>query len=132
MKKYISFVMAMCLLICGVSLESSAASLESNLFTYGDTEITVEGADLSYEQMQKIADHIAGAENGSEVSTYGILCIFGHKLTTSTVIKITHNAYTTTPKCIKYLYDVQSCTRSSCDYVDETLISSHRTATCHG
>ena len=130
MKRIISLMSIVCLLMCGFSMSSSAS--ENNTFIYDNKEITVENTELSYEEMKAIADAVAGVESENNVNARGILCIFGHKLTTSSVTEITHNAYTTTPKCIENKYLVESCTRESCDYINETLISSMRIATCHG
>lgn len=134
MKKTVSFIMAMCLLICGCSLTGSAADAKSNVFYYKDNtvEVTVLGDDISYDKMKQIADCVAGVEDDDGVSECGIACIFGHKLETTTSTSVTHNAYTTSPKCVKNTYSVEYCTRSSCDYSSKTLISSTRIATCHG
>lgn len=132
MKRIISILSAVCLLMCGFVFSSSAADTGAYTFIYDDREITVESTDLSYEEMKAVADAVAGVEQESEVSTCGILCIFGHKISTSTVTETIHNAYTTTPKCIRNIYDVESCTRSNCDYIVKTLIDSTRIASCHG
>ena len=116
------------------------SNLTIMVFYYPDKEITVENDDgLDYETMQFIADSIAYGdlphlENPSHVAMpANILCtLFGHDLTTSTVSEVTHNVYTTSPKCVRKIYDVTTCTRSGCDYFEKTLISSKRISSCHG
>lgn len=132
MKRTISLLSIICLLFCIFTLSSSAADNKTNTFIYGEKEITVENSELSYEEMKAIADVVAGVKSESQTNARGILCVFGHKISTSTVTETIHNAYTTTPKCIENIYDVESCTRSSCDYIVKTLIDSTRIATCHG
>ena len=132
MKKTISLFLIICLLVCMFSISSSATDNGTNIFIYGEKEIIVENTELSYEEMKAIADVVAGIESEPQSNARGILCIFGHKIATSEVTEITHNAYTTTPKCIKNIYDVEYCTRDNCDYIEETLITSTRIATCHG
>ena len=132
MKRIISLMSIICLLMCAFAMSSSAADNGSYTFIYDDREITVENPELSYEEMKAVADAVAGVETENEVSPCGILCIFGHKISTSSVTETIHNAYTTTPKCVENIYDVESCTRTNCDYIVKTLIDSSRIATCHG
>ncbi len=128
MKKVISFVMAVCLMF-SVAVIASATSGNENIFYYGETEITVEGNDLTYEEMKEIADFVAGVDNSEHVAPVGLLCsIFGHKITESTVIEITHNVYSTAPRCVEKQYMVKSCSR--CDYIVKTLLNSYR-VNCH-
>lgn len=135
MKRIISCLAIVCLLMCGFVMSSSAADDGVSVaytFVYGDKEITVESSELSYEEMKAIADVVAGVEPENEASPCGIWCLFGHNLTTSYVTEVTHNAYTTSPKCLQNKYQVESCTRSSCDYAEKTLLTSTRISTCHG
>lgn len=132
MKKFISVMTVVALLVCGTVLNTSASDTSATTFIYEEKEIIVENSDLSYDEKKVVADYVAEVAPESDVSTCGILCIFGHKLTTSTVTEITHNAYSTTPKCLQSIYQVESCTRDSCDYIEKTLISSRRISTCHG
>lgn len=133
MKKVITIIMSFCLTVCGISIGSSAADKQDNVFYYdNDTEIVVEGNDLSYEEMQAIADYVATDSVDDGISTRGIACIFGHKLTTSYATETQHNAYSSSPKCLVRKYKVQTCSRSSCDYINKELVDSYRTSSCHG
>ncbi len=128
MKKIVSMLMAICL-VCALSCVAGAANVNSNIFYYGDKEIIVEGQDLSYEEMKEIADYIAGENNNGGISAKGLTCsLFGHNISESTVKEITHNVYSTAPKCVKKTYKVRSCSR--CDYIEKELISSVR-VNCH-
>ena len=129
MKKIIALVLASCLMFSAVSFATAASDDSNNVFCYGEKEITVEGTDLSYDEMKAIADYIAGEENSDGISTHGLTCtIFGHKITESAVKEITHNVYNAAPKCVERLYSVKTCSR--CDYIEKELLSSYRIH-CH-
>ena len=136
MIKGISLILSLCLIICGASIGSSAAEIETNVFYYDNNrEIVVECSDFSYEDLQYIADFVANVDSvsGDETATYALMCtLFGHSLTSSSATETQHNAYSTSPKCLKKTYEVEYCTRSSCDYITKELISSVRTSACHG
>jgi hypothetical protein len=143
MKRIIGLVLIIStLLVCSSSFiyADDLTDLHSMVFYYPGKEIIVENSDgLDYETMQFIADSIAYAGfpqlvNPSHAALpANILCtLFGHNLTTSTVIEVTHNVYTTSPKCVQKTYDVTTCTRSSCDYFEKVLVSSKRISSCHG
>lgn len=130
MKKLLSFVLAVCLMFSVTSIASAASDISDNVFYYGETEIIVEGNDLSYAEMKEIADYIASIDSLDHASPAGLICsIFGHNLTASTAIEITHNVYTTAPKCVEKQYTVETCSR--CDYIEKTLLNSYRIQ-CHG
>ncbi len=137
MKKLISLAAALSLLITGATIGSSAAEsipLNVNSFYYGNKEVTIDAVDISQEKMQFIADFIVDEPNNTydEVAPCGIACLFGHKLTKTSATETSHNAYSSSPKCLVKIYNVEYCTRSSCDYIKKDLISSYRTSTCHG
>lgn len=130
------FALIVCLIMCGASIGSNATEPETNVFYYNnDIEVVVEGTSLDYETMRYIADFVANEQPvlKDEVSICGLSCsLFGHSLTTSSATETQHNAYSTSPKCLKKTYKVEYCTRSSCDYITKELISSVRTSACHG
>lgn len=126
MRKATSFVLAVCLLFSVATISGAASDNNDNTFYYGETEITVEGTDLSYAEMKEIADYVAGADHAS---TCGLMCtVFGHNTTDATVKEITHNVYTTAPKCVQKVYTVTTCSR--CDYIDKELLMTTRVH-CH-
>ncbi len=135
MRRSISFITALCIMLFGSSIKSTAANINENIFLYGDSrEIVVNGENISQEKMRSIADNIAANEDEDAASavSYSLLCIFGHSLAYTTVTETTHNAYSTSPKCLVNVYDVEYCTRSSCDYISKEAVSSYRTSDCHG
>ncbi len=136
MKRIILLVLVACMLFSVNTLADSVNDEKAMTFYYEDREVIVESNGLTQEEMKRIADFIATDDNGysnhSGVETYGLACLFGHSLTTTYATEITHNAYTTSPKCLSNYYKVETCTRSSCDYVKKSLVSSTRTAKCHG
>ena len=134
MKRILPLILALCLLLCGTVSADSPVAGEATTFTYDDTVVIVENNGLSIEELQHIADYLAIGEaaHDDHVSTYGLQCLFGHAINTTYATQITHNAYTTSPKCLEEKYKVEVCTRSSCDYIKKTLVYSSRIGTCHG
>ena len=134
MKIRLCFVIAVCLMLSLLVISGYAVNETESVFYYSDREIQVLSSDnLSYSDMKFIADSIAyGDDDAPTTSVQGIACIFGHKLTNTTVVETVHNAYSTSPKCVRNTYSVEYCTRSSCDYINRTLICSTRIAGCHG
>lgn len=135
MKKFISLFAALSLMITGATIGSSAADTNSNIFNYGfDKEIIIEDNSISQEKMQFIADYVAdeSSNTDNEISTCGLACLFGHSIKTTYATQTTHNAYSTSPKCLIQDFKVEYCTRSSCDYITKELIDSYRTGRCHG
>ena len=110
---------------------SLAANIETEgvyTFIYGDKTIEVDSEGLTYDQAQIIADRIAYKDE--EVSTYGIFCLFGHKIETTYAIETHHNEYSTAPRCVRRTYRVDYCSRSSCSYSEATMTSEIRVACC--
>lgn len=139
MKKIISLVSAICIMITGATIGGSAAEFvdsNTNTFYYGNKEVSISDENISQEKMHFIADYIIGESitdvHENSVSPCGIACIFGHKIETTTATETEHNAYSSSPKCLVKKYKIEYCTRSSCDYINKELISSYRTAVCHG
>lgn len=128
MKKIVSIIMAMCF-VFALACVAGASDVNSNTFYYGDKEIIVEGQSLSYEEMKEIADYVAGENSDDGISVCGLTCtLLGHKISESTVKEITHNVYSTAPKCVQKTYTVKTCSR--CDYIEKELITSKR-VNCH-
>lgn len=117
-----------------------ASAEQATTFYYDNgKEITVINESLTYEEKKMIADYIAygitpndSLSTGEDIQTPLLCTLFGHNLTTTYVREITHNVYTESPKCVRNEYECVYCTRSSCDYIVNTLITSVRIATCHG
>lgn len=134
MKKIISVILASCFVFLLSPFASAASIDDTNVFYYEDSEIIIEGEHLNYDEMKRIADYISGdlsIENNTadSSSVYGLMCtLFGHNIEKSTAKEISHNVYSTAPKCLEKTYEVKTCSR--CDYIEKTLISSKR-INCH-
>ena len=135
MKKFITLFAALCLMLTAATTGSFAADTNPNIFCYGnDKEVIIEDQSINHAKMQFIADYIADESynTNDQVSPCGIACLFGHSLSKTTARETSHNAYSTSPKCLIKEYNVEYCTRSSCDYIEKELVRSYRTPTCHG
>ena len=108
----------------------SAAAVEDLVPADGEYEMDVYvQEDLPTEvQAQILAYFYGGMQNEPKRN---ILCdLFGHKNTTSTSVTVSHNVYTTSPKCVQNSYITYTCTR--CGNVETVLQESRRISTCHG
>lgn len=131
MKKIISLIMALCLTVCGFSVVSSADEMTNNVFHYADSDIVIMGNGLSAAEMRRIADYIAYGDTHDDGVSTCALCS-SHILETTLALQTTHNVFSTSPKCYVRQFKVECCTRSSCDYINKTLLNSWRTSECHG
>lgn len=125
-KRICAFVLAATMLFCIFSVQTQAAETA----TQSDIDIYIENQEISEETKAKILEYYS-VENPVDdgVATCGITCtLFGHNLEASTVVKVTHNARTTSPKCLKKTYAYEACTR--CDYDSSTLLSSQYIICC--
>ncbi len=137
MKKIVHILLVTLLFLFSTIISSYAVDDTPNVFAFGDKEIIILDESINYETMERIASYIA-KDNPSTPKILddpenpdNIICdIFGHNLTTTTAVEVTHNVYTTSPKCVRKTYNVEYCTR--CDYINKTLKSSVRISTCHG
>ena len=133
MKRTILIILVVCLTICGLPFSSNAES--GNKFYLDGKDITIinDGNSLSNEKIETIAAVLArGSTENDNVSTYSLLCVFGHKIEYSKALVIDHNYYSTSPYCRESEYEVETCARESCSYMKNTLVVQYRTADCHG
>lgn len=131
MKRIIVALLALCLMMCGLPFGSSAYS---HKFSYDNgIEVVIDCEGIDYDKMQFIADSLAGVNNVQDegVSSYGLLCIFGHDIKYGTSQVTYHNASTTEPKCKIVAYNVESCQREGCTYFEKTEQSTTWLADCH-
>ena len=117
------------------------AVLLSAMFIIGAMSVTVNATDsfeaphiefifeegTSLEIQNRIIADLTGENDGT--ATYGLTCtLFGHKLDTGVTTTITHNAKTTSPRCLQKTYSYEICTR--CDYSEYTLLDSTYISCC--
>lgn len=130
MKKFISLCFVCVFMFAAMQMSLLHASAVEDLVPPdGDYEVTIYiQQDLPEEVQQRILAHFNGEETAQPRN---VTCdLFGHSNTTSTATKIFHNVYPTSPKCVKNIYNVYTCTR--CGNVEEELVSSTRISSCHG
>ena len=125
MKKLLAIILAAASVFSLATFSASAETSDENtiVIVRGDVEYIFE-ADASEDLINSFIESCENEEhNHEETSTYGILCtLLGHKLESSTVQTITHNARTSAPRCLRKTYTVETCSR--CDYSTKTLIRS--------
>lgn len=116
-KKVFSLILALATLLCTVVIPANAAEAE----THEHIEIIIENENISEETKAKIITFYSnGGEEKEGVATYGLTCtLFGHNLESSAVSTVTHKARATAPRCLKKIYNYESCTR--CDYENSIL-----------
>lgn len=122
MKKIFALILSFMFIFLTASVSVSAETAEEDniVVTCGDTDFIFEAGVSAEVQERVIAEYFSEGED--DAHAYGLTCtLFGHKLETSTLITVTHNAKTTEPKCLKKYYDQNTCTR--CDYATLTLKS---------
>ncbi len=119
-KKILALTLTVAMLICAFVMPTNAAetAIDEN------TVIIIENENISEETKAKIIAYYTNEEeHNNDSTTYGLTCtLFGHKLETTRVSKITHKVRTTSPRCLKKSYDYETCTR--CDYEESILLSS--------
>ena len=120
------------ILVLSILLSTSIFATDTNTtvytFEYENSTVRIADSELTYEQAKQISDIIVYGE--SNTTTYGILCLFGHKLSTTYAVETTHKEYSSSPRCVERTYRVEYCTRSSCDHSEATLISTVRVSCC--
>lgn len=131
MKKILALILALASVFSLATFSASAETADENniVIVKGDVEYIFE-AGVSEDHINSFIESCENDEhNCEEASTYGILCtILGHKLESSTVQTVTHNARTTAPRCLLKTYTVETCSR--CDYSTKTLKSSKYISCC--
>lgn len=125
LKSLFASLLVLSLLICTFAVPTSAKEP-----TNTNVEIVING-DVSEETKAKIERHFASntLSNADGATTYGLMCdLFGHKLESTAVAKITHKVLATSPRCKKQTYNYETCTR--CDYEKSTLIKTEYIVCC--
>jgi len=115
-------------IICciALSLSFSANTIVESEFYYPEKDITVifdTESVFSAEQKQFVADKIVSGASliDDGVSTYALCWLTGHDIVEEEVSVVTHNVYTSAPRCVREIYLVETC--SKCDHLEYTLIN---------
>lgn len=119
-KKILALALTVAMLLCAFIMPTNAAEIKID----EKTAIIIENENISEETKAKIIAYYTNEEeHNNNSATYGLTCtLFGHKLDSTVVAKITHKARTTSPRCLEKTYTYETCTR--CDYEESILISS--------
>lgn len=120
MKRIISLIMAVVSLFCVMSVSAGAEGLDEGTVTVTvDETVFIFDAGTTEDFRDKfIEDYFNGEDDGA--TAYGLMCtLFGHKLETSSVTAIKHKEKATSPRCLREIYTVETCSR--CDYTKSTL-----------
>lgn len=122
MKKVVKILLVMSIVLMTVVSVSSQVPAEMYSMAVDDSTINIEHRGLSQEKLDMIIENELGIENESMVPMFNLLCLFGHSTTTGSYTLTSHSVSTSTPRCRKYTYVYEMCTRSGCDYYSSTLI----------
>ncbi len=120
MKKLLSMILVivMCVTLC---IGASASGASENVIVIDNVEVIFDSTStLSTVEKQAIAAYLVCGD--SDVQTYNLMCtLFGHQNTTEYVTTITHCAQEQSPRCLRKIWEVNTCTR--CDSsVESTVI----------
>jgi hypothetical protein len=109
-KRLVLIVMLVTLTICA-TLGASADTNTGNIYQIENITIIFDAdSQLSAEQQENIAQLLVNPEYG--VAQANLICnIFGHKNTTEGVTTITHKVSATSPRCLKELFTITTCSR---------------------
>ena len=133
MKKIWSIVLVLVFLMGMLQIGASAQGKVENLVPpNGEYEVHYYFPDeMSARDRSQIVAKMRGDEDAEPEQDRNIICtLFGHDYVTKSVTTVTHNVYTTSPKCVMNTYDTKTCQR--CGHVETELTSSVRISTCHG
>lgn len=128
MKKIIALIMSVILAFSVMSVSVYAEDTAETVV------VSVNGVDFIFDtdtsedfRNKFIADYFNPDEDGAEA--YGLTCtLLGHDIENSVSTVITHKAKSVSPRCLKEIYSVDTCTR--CNYSNATLISSSYIVCC--
>ena len=114
-----------CALLCVIMAVSVCAeTCTTYTFDYYDENITVNvESSLDETDCKKIADYVVYGKDDAEINTISFCWLFGHDLSTSSVIVIRHKVSPTSPRCLEEKHRVTTC--SKCDYMKDEIASSH-------
>lgn len=130
MRKLISMVIILSIMATLFCTEAFAVE-ESPKFNYtvNGVEYTVVFREtvLSVQEQERIAKFIVGVEPDNTEAHSSNTCT-SHSLTTSTLNVIAHKVNSTSPRCRKDTYLVNSCTK--CDYYTKKLLYSKYIVCC--
>lgn len=129
MKKIIALILVVVSLFSVMSISVYADNTNENTVTVTVNKVTfVFDANTTEEIRDEFITHYFN-HNDDSAATYGLTCtLLGHKLETSYVMAITHEAKATDPRCLEETFEMQACSR--CDYFTRSLVSATYISCC--
>ena len=137
-KKIVSIFLSLAAILSTVVFCSNAEdepTVYSFTYRHGVEVIVEDTNGLPYEQIKRIADHIAGEEIEDETDHIMLnpQCAAGnHDLVCTYVTRTDHNVYSAPLRCLAKYYNVYTCCRIGCFYEIEEFESSKRVNDGHG
>lgn len=128
MKKIIALILVVVSLFSMMSISVYAEDTnESTVTVTVNDTVFIFDADTTEEFRSKAIAHYFNHDDGA--TSYGLTCtLFGHKTESSVVAAVTHKVRSTSPRCLRETFDVETCSR--CDYVNSSLITSEYIVCC--
>ena len=110
MKRLTIFLMIITIIICATIGVSAGETIGNTYQIDNVTVIFDTDSQLSTEQQEIIAQLLVNAEYS--VSQANLICtLFGHKNTTEGVTTITHKVLPESPRCLRELFTITTCSR---------------------
>lgn len=126
-KRFIA--LTVCLIMTTVCFADNNNNVIYDYTDYGVSVIFSSTSELSPYEQRHIADTLVYGKDGeSNISTYSLCWLTGHKLTTEMVEVVTHKVMPKSPRCLSQVYNVTTC--SKCDYEEMVLSSQMYIACC--
>lgn len=118
---------SLCAIICAIMVINVAgADLDNTvILEYESDNITVIfNKEQVYDEeiCNNIADYIVYGTEEYDTVSISWCWLFGHDITTTTVTTITHKVQLKSPRCLREIHNVETC--SKCDYINDEVISS--------
>lgn len=122
MKKVVKILLIISIVLMTVVSVSSQVPNEIYSIAIDDSAISIEHKGLSQDKLNVIIENELEIDTESATASFNLLCIFGHSTTSGSFTLTSHSVSSSAPRCRKYLYNYEMCTRSGCDYYSSTLI----------
>lgn len=117
---FIGIIMVLSLLMTGISISADNVHQEKEIIFNDNSVFT--------EDEKEIITATLNLGQGTS-GTYGLKCtLFGHTYKTEYVTAITHKVYTTSPRCLREIYETKIC--EDCSDTQTRLINSTLIACC--
>lgn len=129
MKKIIALILAVVSLFSAMTISVYAEGTDENTvtITVNDVEFVFDASTTEDFRNKAIAHYFNHGDAGA--AAYGLTCtLFGHKIESSVITTVTHKVSSTSPRCLRETYNVETCSR--CDYTNSTLLSSTYIVCC--